>query len=224
MEAGRRMQWWILAAAAVIVASLLSIPFLRHFFQATYPGAIVETAGDSSYRAGETVAGTTIHSGAFEPLSLRLEDGTRVEMRGQSELALESANDGVRVRLSSGSILVTAARQRGGHLYVETPDTIVSVVGTVFLVERTSLGTRVGVCEGEVEVRQGLELRKLIPGQQASTNPSMEGPLVEAIVWSSQRGPPQCAPAAVCSLSAITARSSGERAKGAAEGTTEARR
>ena len=104
----------------------------------------------------------------------------------QSELELESANDGVRVRLSSGSILVTAAKQRGGHLYVETPDTIVSVVGTVFLVERTSLGTRVGVCEGEVEVaRQGLELRKLIPGQQTSTNPSMEGPLVEAIVWSS---------------------------------------
>ena len=186
VETGRRMQWWILAAAAVIVASLLSIPLLRHFFQATYPGAIVETAGDSSYRAGETVAGTTIRSGAFEPLSLRLEDGTRVEMRGQSELELESANDGVRVRLSSGSILVTAANQRGGHLYVETPDTIVSVVGTVFLVERTSLGTRVGVCEGEVEVaRQGLELRKLIPGQQASTNPSMEGPLVEAIVWSS---------------------------------------
>ena len=103
------MKWWILAAAAVIVASVLSIPLVRHFFQATYPGAIVETAGDSSYRAGETVAGTPIHSGAFEPLSLRLEDGTRVEMRGQSELELESANDGVRVRLNSGSILVTAA-------------------------------------------------------------------------------------------------------------------
>ena len=114
VEAGRSMQRWVLAAAAVIVASLLSIPLLRHFFQATYPGAIVETAGDSSYRTGETVAGTTIRSGAFEPLSLRLEDGTRVEMRGQSELALESANDGVRVRLSSGSILVTAAKQRGG--------------------------------------------------------------------------------------------------------------
>jgi hypothetical protein len=186
VEARPGMQWWILAAAAVIVASLLSIPLLRHFFQPTYPGAIVETAGDSSYRAGETVAGTTIRSGAIEPLTLRLEDGTRVEMRGQSELELASANDGVRVRLSSGSILVTAAKQRGGHLYVETPDTLVSVVGTVFLVERTSLGTRVGVCEGEVEVaRQGLKLRKLIPGEQTSTNPSMEGPLVEAIVWSS---------------------------------------
>jgi FecR-like protein len=186
VEARTGMQWWIMAAAAVIVASLLSIPLLRHFFQPTYPGAIVETAGDSSYRAGETVAGTTIRSGGFEPLSLRLDDGTRVEMRGQSELELESAKDGLRVRLSSGSILVTAAKQRGGHLYVETPDTIVSVVGTVFLVERTPLGTRVGVCEGEVEVaRQGLKLRKLIPGEQTSTNPSLEGPLVEAIGWSS---------------------------------------
>ena len=146
-------------------------------------------------------------------------------MRGQSELELESANDGVRVRLSSGSILVTAAKQRGGHLYVETPDTIVSVVGTVFLVERTSLGTRVGVCEGEVEVaRQGLELRKLIPGS-AGFDKSVYGRAARGSHrLEQQRGPSQCALAAVCSLSAITARSSGERAKGAAEGTTEARR
>ena len=35
---------------------------------------------------------------------------------------------------------------------METKDTVVSVVGTVFFVEKTELGTRVGVCEGEVEV------------------------------------------------------------------------
>jgi hypothetical protein len=186
VEAARRTHRWIwTAAAAVIVASVLSIPVLRNFTRGA-SGAIVEAAGDSNYATGDTIAANqAIRSGSFDPAILRLADGTRVEMRAQSEVVIDTVNDGIRVRLSSGSILVEAAKQHDGHLYVETEDTVVSVVGTMFLVERTSLGTRVGVCEGEVEVRQGLVLRKLIPGQQASTNPSMEGSLVEAISWSS---------------------------------------
>lgn len=183
----RKTRRWILAAAAVAVISILSFALLRNFSRVGSPGTVVEAAGDSSYTAGETVSrGRVIRSGGLESLTLKLEDGTRVEMRAQSELSMDSAEDGIRVRLNGGSILVIAAKQRAGHLYVETPDTVASVVGTVFFVERTSLGTRVGVCEGEVEVRQGLKLRKLIPGQQVSTDPAMEGSLVEAIAWSSR--------------------------------------
>lgn len=181
----RKTHRWILAAAAVVVISILSVALLRNFSRPGSPSAVVEVAGDSSYTAGEAIAARkVIRSGGFEPMTLKLEDGTRVEMRAQSELSMDSAEDGIRVRLNSGTILVSAAKQRAGHFYVETPDTVASVVGTVFFVERTTLGTRVGVCEGEVEVRQGLKLRKLIPGQQASTNPAMEGSLVEAIAWS----------------------------------------
>ena len=66
----------------VIVASLLSIPLLRHFFQPTHPGAIVRQRATPLTAQVRRLLGTTIRSGAFEPLSLRLEDGTRVEMRG----------------------------------------------------------------------------------------------------------------------------------------------
>ena len=184
-EIGRTHRWIWAAAAAVIVASLLSIPVLRNFTRVA-SGAIVEAAGDSNHATGDTIAANqAIRSGSFDPVMLRLADGTRVEMRAQSEVLIETAKDGLRVRLNRGNIIVSAAKQHDGHLYVETEDTVVNVVGTVFFVERTSLGTRVGVCEGEVEVRHGLVLRKLIPGQQTSTNPSMEGPLVDAISWSS---------------------------------------
>lgn len=200
VEDARRTHRWIWAAvAAVIVASVFSIPVLRNFTRGA-SGAIVEAAGDSNYATGDTIAANqAIRSGSFDPVMLRLADGTRVEMRGQSEVLIEKANDGLRVRLSRGSILVSAAKQHDGHLYVETEDTVVSVLGTLFLVERTSLGTRVGVCEGEVEVRHGLVLRKLMPGQQTSTNPSMVGPLVDAISWSGS------APRLIALLQPVTA-------------------
>ena len=182
----RRRTPWILAVAALVVAGVLSISWLRNFSRETLPFAMVEVAGDSTYKPGETVVfGIPIHSGGFESAALKLKDGTLIEMRAQSELRLESAEDGVRILLINGSILVTAATQQAGHLYVETQDSVVSVVGTVFFVEKTPLGTRVGVCEGEVEFRHDTVLRKVLPGQQASTNPVMEGPLVEAIAWTS---------------------------------------
>jgi cytochrome c5 len=106
-------------------------------------------------------------------------------MREQSELKLESAGDGIRVRLNSGSILVTAANQKSGHLYVQTRDAIVSVVGTVFLVSAEQSGTTVAVAEGEVHVQQGTESKNLIPGEQLATNPSIHlKSVVEEISWS----------------------------------------
>jgi hypothetical protein len=182
----RRRTPWILAVAALVVAGVLSIPWLRNLSRETLPVVMVEVVGDSTYKAGEAVVfGTPIHSGGFESATLKLKDGTLIEMRAQSEMRLESAEDGVRILLNSGSVLVTAATQRAGHLYVETQDGVVSVVGTVFFVEKTPLGTRVGVCEGEVAFHHDTVVRKVLPGQQASTNPVMEGSFVEAIAWSS---------------------------------------
>ena len=182
----RRRTPWVLAVAALVVAGVLSIPWLRNFSRETLPVAMVEVSGDSTYKAGEAVVfGTPIHSGGFESATLKLKDGTLIEMRAQSELRLESAEDGVRILLNNGSVLVTAATQRAGHLYVETQDSVVSVLGTMFFVEKTPLGPRVGVCEGEMAFQHDTVLRKVLPGQQASTNPVLEGSLVEAIAWSS---------------------------------------
>jgi cytochrome c5 len=182
---------WILVAAAAAVVATVSLPVIRQFSHKTSLSAIVQGPGDSAYRAGEVIeAGTPIRSGGSERLLVRLEDGTHVEMRSQSEFVLESSDDGARIRLKHGSILVSAAEQKDGHLQVEAHDIVATVVGTVFLVETQSAGSRVGVLEGEVEVRH-----KLGEGQQVSTDASLEGQsLAQAIAWSSRALPPSAPP------------------------------
>jgi hypothetical protein len=73
------------------------------------------------------------------------------------------------VKLASGVVLVTAARQRNGNLYVETKDCVVSVTGTVFAVSAEAQGSSVTVLEGEVQVQSGEVSRTLLAGEQTST-------------------------------------------------------
>src|SRR6185369_1380993 len=111
---------------------------------------------------------------------LTLADDSRVEMRAQSEMTVDNAADGIRIHLNRGSVIVNAAKQGSGHLYVQTKDCTVSVVGTVFLVEATEAGSRVAVIEGEVHVQQGAALKSLQPGEQVATTPSIPvRPVVE---------------------------------------------
>ena len=123
---------------------------------------------------------TAVADGLFE-----LVDGSRVETRPGTELSFERADDGVRIHLVRGGIIVDAAKQRRGHLYVETKDVIVSVIGTVFLVNAGAKGSRVAVIEGEVRVQQGTTEQKLLPGQQMATDASIDArPVREEIAWS----------------------------------------
>jgi uncharacterized protein (TIGR03435 family) len=134
---------------------------------------------------GDARAGETIRSNGGGGAVLELADSSRIEMRSNSELSFERASDGVRIRLTSGGIIVNAARQRAGHLYVQTKDMTVSVVGTVFLVNADGTGSRVGVIEGEVRVQQGANDKKLLPGDQVATSPAMApAPITEEIGWS----------------------------------------
>jgi uncharacterized protein (TIGR03435 family) len=122
---------------------------------------------------------------------LELADGSSIEMRLHSALSLERAHDGVRIRLASGGIIVNAAKQRTGHLYVQTKDMTVSVVGTVFLVNAEEKGSRVAVLEGEVmvQVQEGRPETTLLPGEQVVTNSSMPSrPVREVIAWSRNAG------------------------------------
>jgi hypothetical protein len=90
-------------------------------------------------------------------------------------------SDDVRVRLSSGTVLITAAKQKAGHhLYVETKDCLISVIGTVFQVNAEKSGSRISVIEGEVHVQRGEISQTLIAGQQASTSPEL-GPLMQEV-------------------------------------------
>ncbi len=136
--------------------------------------------------AGERIGGaqlvrTAQGSGAV----LELADGSRIELAERSELGLGRRWDGTILELERGSLIVEAAQQRRGHLYVETGDCRVSVVGTIFSVNHGAKGSRVSVIEGEVHVRQGGELAVLLPGQQLATGHRLAAvALADEISWS----------------------------------------
>ena len=185
-----------LAAAAVFV--LATTPLVREWTSTNPARAVVDSADGSVYRTangepaeipvgGSINTGETIRTNDNAGAVLALADGSRVEMRSQSELSLERADDGIRIRLRSGSIIVNAAKQRTGHLYVQTKDMSVSVVGTIFLVNVEKEGSSVAVIEGEVRVREttGTIETKLRPGEQVSSNPALvTRPVKEEIAWS----------------------------------------
>ena len=117
-----------------------------------------------------------------------LPDDSRVEMRAHSELTVTRADDGLRIHLTKGGIIVNAAKRRDGHLYVDTKDMNVAVVGTVFVVNATDAGSRVGVIEGEVRVREGARETTLRPGEHVATNPAIASrPLTEDVSWSREK-------------------------------------
>jgi uncharacterized protein (TIGR03435 family) len=182
---------WMPAAAAALVMVILSVML----WPRNGP-AVVESVEGGLYRLNQGAveplrvsqsidSGETIRANGGSGGTLVLGDGSRVEMRSQSELSLENADDGIRINLKNGSIIVNAAKQRAGHLYVQTKDMTVSVVGTVFLVNAEEEGSRIAVIEGEVRVQQGAMEKKLEAGEQVATNPALESrPVSEELEWS----------------------------------------
>lgn len=184
---------WAAATAVLAVASILSVRvvMLRNNVQA----AVEKTEGglqrisDRNYEdlvPGESIAfGEMLRSNIGSGSVLRLKDGSRVELRSNSELMLERAEDGIRIRLHTGSVIVSAASQRTGHLYVQTRDLTASVVGTVFVVNAEESGSRVAVLQGEVHVEQGIKGTNLSAGEQVLTNSLMERrPVAREVSWS----------------------------------------
>lgn len=134
----------------------------------------------TALREGERVR-TAKGSGAV----LTLGDGTRIEMSERAELWLDRGFRGTTIRMDGGRIIVEAAKQRDGRLYVSTGDCTVSVVGTVFSVNSGLKGSRVSVLEGEVRVARGGTTDVLRPGDQITTSTALAPvPLAREISWS----------------------------------------
>jgi hypothetical protein len=213
---------WMPVAATVLVMLAGGLTQLL-FMQPDRADSVAKAVSGQLYLAGvrplfplasHIEAAQSIRTGA-EAGTIELRDGSRIEMGPQAELSIVPAVDGMSVRLSSGTVIVTAAKQRNGHLYVETPDLRVSVVGTVFSVSAERTGSRVSVIEGEVQVHQGGTAQTLTPGEQASTSPTL-GPMpVETeLRWSKsvgelaalmQQAAPVVSPGTVAPLQAVQA-------------------
>src|SRR5678815_4845893 len=158
---GRRAKWLAPVAAALLVGVALQTGVVRdwlwpidvHAIVQMVDGGLFKVSGHDAQgmKAGQRIErGETIRTGVNSGAMIELADGTRVELAGRSELALVRARDGVKIKLARGNVIVTAAKQHG-HLYVETNDCNVSVVGTVFAVSAGIKGSRVAVVEGEVQ-------------------------------------------------------------------------
>ena len=129
--------------------------------------------------------GVRVYAAGNDGLQVTLADHSSVEMRAHSEMTVDRASDGIRIDLKTGDIIVTAAKQRDGRLYVRTKDMTVAVDGTVFLANAGAQGSRVGVIEGEVRVREGDRETRLRPGGLVATSPVLAARTVrDDILWS----------------------------------------
>jgi ferric-dicitrate binding protein FerR (iron transport regulator) len=181
-----RQRWAPLAAvaaalfAAAVLVGTLSLPSNAQPIAKRLNGKRIAPA--DSMNIGE---GKLIRSDDSGGEVVALRDGSRVEMSDGVELSINRASDGIQVDLDKGNIIVTAAKQHHGHLYVKTRDCVVSVVGTVFSVKAEATGSRIAVIEGEVHVQHGDVSQTLLPGQQVATNTEMKVvPIQSEIGWS----------------------------------------
>jgi hypothetical protein len=188
---------WAIAATLVLGLGLGFFAFLSRFFNTGDGRGTLQAVNGSAYRVtdsslsplkpGDVISrGERIRTARDSSAVLTLKDGSQVEMRERSEFSIAENSSGTTLNLSRGNVIIEAAKQKEGkHLYVATNDSLTSVVGTVFSVNNGTKGTRVSVVEGEVHVNHaGLE-DVLRPGDQTTTNTSLERvPVKTEVAWS----------------------------------------
>ena len=190
------MRW---AIAAVVVAGLgiFAWPLIQRSINSLYTlSAVVEAAQGGVYKVtgdktqavktGEKLMrGERIRTAKNSGAMVKLGDGTLVEMRERSEFSVSNTTAGATINLERGQVIVQAAKQRDGKLFVQTGDSLVSVVGTIFSVNSGAKGARVSVVEGEVHVDNAGKAQVLHAGDQTTTHDSIERVRVrDEIAWS----------------------------------------
>jgi hypothetical protein len=146
----------------------------------------VGPTGEQMLKLGDEVSqGEFIRTAANSHATVRLFDGSKVEMNQRAELAVSANRRNTTIHLDQGGIIVQAAHRHTGHLYVSARDCTVAVTGTVFSVNSGTKGSRVSVIEGEVHVKHsGLE-SILHSGDQVATTSSVGlVPVSQEIGWS----------------------------------------
>jgi hypothetical protein len=190
----RLVRWGSLAAAAVLVLSVLylSRDAIDAMMAPGGPRATVVSADGGLYRlpGGALKAGAsigeqeTVRTGPGAHAVLRLADGSTIDVNERTEFSIATAWSGRAIHLQRGDIIVSAAKQRRGHLRVVTRDSIAAVKGTVFAVSAGMGGSVVSVVEGSVAVNQPGRDVLLSPGEQAASNPALASSVEDAVAWS----------------------------------------
>ena len=188
---------WGIAAALVIGVGLLVLPFLQRMspwggqFEATVQAAeggvyqIADTKSTPVTVGGKLQKGESIRTAKDAHAFIRLGDGSVIEMKDRSEFSITKNAQGTTIHLNRGALMVEAAKQGSGHLFVDTGDSLVSVTGTVFSVNSGTKGSRVSVIEGEVRLDNKGNERVLRAGEQATTNAAIEMiPVKDEVRWS----------------------------------------
>jgi len=189
---------WAIAAAVIVGIGVLSLTYER-FFNAggdafhmvvhamDGQAYLVSDANTQGLAVGQEIkAGDKVRTAKDAGAVVKLPDGSLIEMRERSEFSVTDGAQGTTIHLDRGNIIVQAAKQtRSRHLYVQTDDCLVSVIGTVFSVNNGTKGSRVSVVEGEVHVEHGGKQDVLHPGDQVATTASIERvPIKDEIAWS----------------------------------------
>ena len=184
---------WILAAGVVLASIYAGRDQLDSILAPGGPRATVEVVTGNLYSTNGNLlaAGATLNeaqavrTAGGARATLRLADGSAVEVNESSELFVKAAWSGQSIHVERGDVIVQAAKQRRGHLRVITRDSVASVKGTVFTVSTGSAGSYVGVVEGSVAVDQQGSERLLKPGEKANTSAALDQISVrEAVAWS----------------------------------------
>ncbi|HEY9403853.1 MAG TPA: FecR domain-containing protein [Pyrinomonadaceae bacterium] len=187
---------WAVAASLAVAVAVGALFFSNRLPSGGALAATVESANGALYRVtdagtlamavGEEIGkGVRVRTAKDSGAVVRLADGSRVEMRERSEFSITETAQGVTLNLDRGDVIVEAAKQGAGHLFVATPDSLVSVKGTIFAVGSGTKGSRVSVVEGEVHVNHSGADKVLLPGDQTTTGASLTPVSVkDDIAWS----------------------------------------
>ena len=198
-ERSRSFGWrWAMGATAVLAGAMVAV---LAFNNGLLPGqhmvrASVQTVDGSLYTgSGAEIRvipvgyqirnGDEVRTAKGSRAVVRLLDGSLVEMGERSDLSVSRAWRGTTIRLDGGQVIVQAAKQRSGRLYVATDDGLVSVKGTIFSVNHGTKGSRVAVIEGVVRVDYGANTADLHAGEEATSSASVSKvPIQSEIAWS----------------------------------------
>ena len=194
----RSIAWrWAMGAAASAAVAIGVLAFSSGMLPGQHPIRASVQSVDGSLYSGSGVESRLILAGyqlrnADEVRTakgsravLRLLDGSLVEMGERSDVSVSRAWKGTTIHLDGGQVIVQAAKQRSGRLYVATDDGLVSVKGTIFSVNRGTKGSRVAVIEGVVRVDYGERTTELHAGEETTSSASVSKvPIKNEIAWS----------------------------------------